>query len=99
MAFTEDMAAFFNTAEFAVVAVFTPAGGAQQQASVIFDAPTESILGDDQLSDEYAIMYPATDLPGVRAGDTGVIGGKQYKVREVRALDDGALKRARLSRL
>jgi len=94
------MAAFFSTAEFAVTATFTPAGGgASVSASVILDAPTEDILGGDGLSDEYAITYAVTDLPGIKSNATGTIGGISYKVREVRLLDDGKLKRAKLSKV
>lgn len=100
MAFAEDMTAFFSTAEFAVSATFTPAGGgASVSASVILDAPTEDILGGDGLSDEYAITYAATDLVGIKSGATGTINAVAYKVREVKLLDDGKLKRASLSKV
>lgn len=100
MAFAEDMTAFFSTAEFAVTATFTPAGGGGSvSASVIFDVPTEDILGGDGLSDEYAITYATTDLAGIKANATGTINGVNFKVREVRLLDDGKLKRAKLSKV
>lgn len=99
MPFAEDMSVFFRTAEFATAAIFTPfGGGAPVQGNVVFDVPTEDVLGGDQLSDEYAITYPATALVGITAGATGTIAGVAYKVREVRLLDDGALKRAKLSK-
>lgn len=101
MAFAEDLSVFFDTAGgFAVSATFTPyGGGAQVSASVIFDTPTEDILGGDGLSDEYAITYQATDLPGIKSNATGTIAGVAYKVREVKLLDDGKLKRAMLSKV
>lgn len=100
MAFAEDMGAFFSVGDFAVAATFTPTdGGPTVSASVILDAPTEDVLGGDALSDEYAITYPATELAGIRAGASGVIAGVSYKVRDVRLLDDGKLKRAKLSKV
>lgn len=99
MAFTEDMSVFFNTAEFAVQATFSPSGGgAQESALVILDAPSEPVLGGDSMSTEYAIQYSATDLPSIKRGDSGFVDGIAYKVREVRTIDDGRIKRAMLSR-
>lgn len=99
MAIGDDLTPFFQTAEFAVVAAFTVHGGATQTAEVIFDAPTELLLGGEVLSDEYVITYPANKLVQVRSGDTGTIGGQRYRVREVRAQGDGLVKMAKLSKL
>lgn len=101
MAFAEDLSAFFDTVGgFAVTAAFTPSGGgAQVSASVIFDSPTEDILGGDGLSNEYSITYPADSLPGIKSNATGTVDGVSYKVREVKLLDDGKLKRAMLSKV
>lgn len=101
MAFAEDLTVFFDQqGGFAVQASFTPAGGGTQvSASVIFDSPTEDILGGDGLSDEYSITYPSTSLPGIKGNATGTVDGVSYKVREVKLLDDGKLKRAMLSKV
>lgn len=100
MAFAEDMDTFFNADEFGVEASFVPtSGGAAQTATVLFDIPTESVLGGEVLSDEPSITYPASALPGIRAGDNGIIEGVQYRVREVMRIDDGKLKMARLTRI
>lgn len=100
MPFAEDMSVFFDTAGFAVSATFTPsAGGAAQTASVILDSPTEEVFGGEGLSNEYLITYPTSSLVGIRKGDTGVIEGITYRVREVRLLDDGKLKTATLSKV
>lgn len=98
--FTEDISAFFSQDEFAVQAVFTPAaGGAPVSASVIFNAQTDAIFGDDVLSNEFTMVYPAVSLQGIKAGDTGTVAGVSYKVREVRLKADGALKIAKLAKL
>ena len=99
MAFAEDMTAFFSAGEFAVLAVFTPSGGAQEQAAVIFDTPTDDVLGGNVLSQEYAMTYPASAMPSVRTGDYGAIGGERYRIRELRLVGDGGLKRAKLSKV
>lgn len=98
--FAEDMSVFFSQAGFAVAATFVPAaGGAAVSASVIFDVQTEDLLGGNSLSDEFAIQYPAAELPGVLAGDFGEVDGVRYKIREIRLQDDGKVKRARLTRV
>ena len=97
--FSEDISAFFNQSEFAVQAVFTPAGGgAQVSASVLFNAQTNQIFGDDVLTDDYTIVYPVNALPGVKSGDYGTVNGVVYRVRDVRLKADGQLVEAKLSK-
>lgn len=98
--FTEDIGAFFNQSEFAVQAAFTPTGGGTPvSASVIFNAQTQDIFGDAVLTDEYTMVYPATALPGIKAGDTGTVSGVQYRIRDIRLKSDGALVIAKLSKV
>jgi hypothetical protein len=100
MAFAEDMSVFFDPAVFAVSATFAPsAGGAAQTASVLLDMPTEDVLGGGSLSDEFSMQYAATDLPAIRKGDEGLIAGVRYRVREIRLVEDGRVKRALLTRV
>lgn len=89
--FTEDMDVLFG--DFAVTATF----GAQT-ANVIFDMPDQAILGDMQITTEYAITFKATDFPALKRGDTINISSIAYSVREVTQLDDGLLKHATLNR-
>lgn len=97
--FAEDITAFFSQDEFAVQAVFTPsAGGAAVSASVIFNAQTEQLFGDDVLTNEYTITYPATALAGIKAGDSGTVAGVNYRIRDVRLKADGNLKTAKLAK-
>lgn len=97
--FSENIGAFFDTDEFAVTATFTLAGGASVSASVIFNAQTQEIFGDDVLTNEYSIVYPVTSLVGVKAGDNGTVNGVDYRVRDVKLKADGALKVARLAKV
>lgn len=98
--FADDLSFFFQLADFAVAATWTPfGGGAQQSAQVLLDAPDLERLGDTVLSREYAITYAAGQLPGLKTGETLSVEGVSYTVREVAALDDGALMRATLSKL
>ncbi|MEW8420120.1 MAG: hypothetical protein AB2669_08385 [Candidatus Thiodiazotropha endolucinida] len=64
-----------------------------------FRAPDESVLDGLALSTEYAIRYPASRLTNLTTGQTVVIAGEHYQVREVRALADGGECRATLTKL
>jgi hypothetical protein len=64
-----------------------------------FRAPDESVLDGLVLSTDYAIRYPASHLPSLAAGESVVIAGDSYQVREVRALADGSERRATLTKL
>ena len=96
--FAEDISAFFNGSEFAVTAIFTPAGGAPVSTSVLFNAQTQDVFGDAVLSDEYVMTYATGELPGVKSGDYGTVAGVRYRVRDVRLKADGALTVAKLSK-
>lgn len=96
MSFAEDLSIFFD--DFAVVATWTPTGQSQRAAYVLFDSPDETVLGDAVMTTEYAIEMRASDFTGLKYGETVTVSGVIYTVREVRLLDDGALKRATLSR-
>lgn len=94
MPFAEDMSVFFNAAEFATVATWTPLGGATQTASVIYDAPAEDVLSGQVVGTDYSITMPASVWPGIARDATVTVTGKgTFVVREVRPLTDGALKR------
>ena len=86
MPFVEDLSAFFSTSEFA-----TSASWGALTASVIFNTPTEEILGGRGVSNEYTAILPASEFPGITRGDEVVISGDTYTLRErPRLLDDGA---------
>lgn len=95
MAFPENLAAFFSTADFAVTATWTPsAGGAQQTAQVLLDQPDEEILDGRVFSREYAILYRIDQLIGLKPGEVITVDGIAYTVREAGALQDGKILRA-----
>lgn len=97
MAFSENLATFFSTADFAVTATWTPSGGgAQQTAQVILDTPDEELIDGRVLSREYVITYRADQLTGLKGGETVTVSGTAYTVREVTALEDGQILRASL---
>jgi len=89
--FVEDLDILF--ADFGV-----PASSGANSATVLLDMPDEAILGDRQISTEYAITARAMDLPGLKHGDAITVNGVSYSVRAVKLLDDGALKIATLSK-
>ena len=65
---------------------------------VDFRAPDVEVLDGLGLSSDYAIRYPADEVV-LDTGHELVIGGVTYRVREVRAIGDGAECRATLTRL
>lgn len=96
MAMTEDFTLFFNAAEFAVSAVYTPAGGAAQPAAnVIFDADGTVLeaMGIQTLGP--SALVPSSQWPAVREGDGLVVtlpsGATSFKVRVSTPLQDGGL--------
>jgi hypothetical protein len=94
-----DLAAFFDADEFAVTATWHPSDFSDSQSAlVILDSPDEDILGGMGQSTEYRIQYAAGQLAGLKRGEELVIGAYSYDVREVRAIDDGQVVEASLSR-
>lgn len=89
--FIEDLSPLF--ADFGLTAVF---GG--HVATVLLDMPDEEVFGGMQQSTEYVMTYRQGDLPGLKSGDTGTVGGIAYGVRQVSMLDDGKLIKATLKR-
>ncbi|MGH8700062.1 MAG: head-tail joining protein [Burkholderiales bacterium] len=97
--YSEDLSVFFQFADFALEASWTPsAGGAPQTAQVLLDAPDEQLLEGAVQSRDYAITYAVTQLTGLKPGETLSVDGVSYTVREVAALDDGAVLRATLTK-
>lgn len=97
--FAEDMSVFFSAAEFAVNATFTPLGKPPTQVAVLFNSPTQEVFSTDMLTDEFEVIAPAAALAFVESGTPVEIGGARYRVREVRLMDDGALRRAKLTKV
>ena len=87
----EDLAPLF--ADFGLTAVF---GG--NVATVLLDMPQEEVFGGMQQSAEYDMTFKQGDLPGLKGGDVGTVGGITYTVRQTTTLDDGKLIKAMLKR-
>lgn len=98
--FDEDLNVFFNAGEFGVPANWTPSqGGARQDATVILDAPDLTVLGDIAVTRHYEMFYPAGTFPDLGYGDRVTVNSVLYEVMDVLAIDDGAINKARLSRV
>ena len=78
--------------------LLTPAMIGGSEVLVDFRAPDVEVLDGLGLSSDFAIRYP-TDEVVLDAGHELVIGGVTYRVREVRAIGDGAECRATLMRI
>ena len=78
--------------------LLTPATIGGAEVLVDFRAPDVEVLDGLGLSSDFAIRYP-TDEVVLDAGHELVIGGVTYRVREVRAIGDGAECRATLMRI
>lgn len=90
--FTEDLGLFF--ADFGVDATW-----GSLTTKVIIDAATEDLLGGRILSNDYVMTLPAADFPGIAMNAQITVGSVTYRVREVRLIDDGAVKELTVSKL
>ncbi|MGH7343276.1 MAG: head-tail joining protein [Candidatus Rokuibacteriota bacterium] len=87
-------------AGFLKAAVWTPSGGGPPVTAMVgFRAPDEPVLDGLALSTDYAITYPVTALPDLVADEMVRVEALDFRVREVRAVGDGAEHRATLTRL
>lgn len=76
----DDLDAFVDTADFAVVATITPHGGSPRQVNCIFDDPyLNAQLGEYEWDGGLPrIMAKETDFAGMTRTDSVVVNGKQY---------------------
>lgn len=72
---------------------------AGRTVAVGFSAPDQSLLDGLVRAADYTISYPTSTLPELGVGDSLVIAGQTYQVRDVRAVGDGTEQRADLTRL
>ena len=80
-------------------AVWSPSDGSTPlSAKVDFRAPNETVLDVLGLSTDYSIRYPASAFTGLVSGESLIVEGATYRVREIRALGDGSEKQATLTR-
>jgi hypothetical protein len=89
MPFTEDLTAFFQTADFAYAATWTPvAGGGPYTVNVIFDnANFDSNIGSAGATGLQPMCLAADDQlaqgSGIKRNDALVINGVTYKVANI----------------
>ena len=81
----------------AAAGLLTPATVGALTVMVGFRAPDAAVLEGLALSRDYQITYPTAQLT-LTVGDTVVIGGAAYRVRDVRQVRDGSETHATLSR-
>jgi len=84
--FTEDLTAFFATADFAIAA--TLQGGST--VNVIFDRAHVELLSGLSSTEPQALAA-ASDVAAGNVGQTLVISGTTYTIRDRHPLDDGAI--------
>lgn len=64
----------------------------------ILDTPDELVGNGIALSTEYLLTVVTEDFPGLVDGDSLVVDGETYEVRQVRKFDDGKLTRVLLQK-
>ena len=84
MAFTEDLAPYFNDEDFAEVATWTPTGGSPTSVNVIFDDEYVEIdSGQVGISGSRPMaLCPVSAVPAIAEDEPFDIGGVNYKVAE-----------------
>lgn len=99
MDFLSDLAILY--ADFGVDVTLTRlAGGAPVSGLAIFDQPGIEVIGGEVLATDYTLRFPRATFGAVLRGDTFVISGATYAVREqAQPLADAAESVAPLSRL
>jgi len=85
MAFTEDLTAFLNTAEFAVSVTAGSVSGLG-----ILDMPSEIIADGVVLTTDYKLTCEASKFGDLTYGAGINVDGNAYTVRNVALIDDGA---------
>lgn len=86
MAFTEDLSAFFSTADFGVEVT---AGGTTGIG--ILDMPSDFIADGVVLTTDYKLTCEASDFGDLAYGDSITVDSVAYTVRNVALVDDGLI--------
>lgn len=96
--FTEDLAAFFQTGDFALSATYTPYGGSGSTVKVIKDDAVLDGLGINGTNP--IALGKASDFSAVAANgqDTLVISSTTYRIKDIEPLDDGVIVRLQLEK-
>lgn len=85
MAFAEDLTQFFNTDEFAVLAVFKRQNVAVAQVNAIFDQPTLPVGIYEAEIDELQprVMAPTAELAEIQRGDICELPAGAFRVEKI----------------
>ena len=87
--FTEDMAIFYNTAEFARPLIRVRVGSANVLFNGIFAVADEAAMQNLAITAQYQYLY-ATQSVDLTTGDVIIDGADSYKVREMpKRVNDG----------
>lgn len=63
----------------------------------LYEQPGKAVLGGMQLSSDYAIEYDPDEFPSVAYGQSVMVDGKEFSIREDSPSDDGFTRRAVLN--
>lgn len=81
MDFTADLALFYS--DFGQPATLAPqGGGAAVTGAAILDLPGTTVVDGQLLATDYSLRFPLATFPAIKRGDTVVVGGASYTVRE-----------------
>ena len=81
MDFTADLALFYS--DFGQPATLTPQGGGAAVAGLaILDLPGTTVVDGQLLATDYSLRFPLATFPAIKRGDTVVVAGVSYTVRE-----------------
>lgn len=105
--FDEDLTVFFDAAEFAEAATWSPASQPARQATVILDRPDKRLFGDAVLAGDAEMSWPVPMFPGIKEGDEFVIAAGAnpinagtWRVRtEPEAIHDGQIMRCGVKKI
>ena len=77
-----------------------PADGSPSQTHAVgFSAPDGTLFDGLASATDYQMSYPTSVFVGLAVRDAVVIDGDSYQVRDIRAVGDGSVMRAKLTRL
>lgn len=81
MDFTADLAIFYS--DFGQPATLKPqGGGAAVTGAAILDLPGTTVVDGQLIATDYSLRFPIATFPAIKRGDTVVVAGASYTVRE-----------------
>lgn len=97
--FTEDLAPFFQAADFSQACTYKAGGtGAGVTINVILDVPTMDLRGIGVTATNPTLLARASDIPSFSNADTFMIGSTTYRGINSEPQDDGAVVRIQLEK-